>query len=91
MRGRGPRDGPRPALDAEQQAAYERSRTRPAVPPLRPITYAENRAGHEGVVVTSVRLTWGDAFDIFGKFAAVFIFWQLIAETSVYVLIRVAS
>lgn len=68
---------------------YDGAAPRPPVPPLRQITYDEGRPGAPGLTVTSIRITWGDAFDIFGKFAAVFIFWQLVAAAAVYVLIRV--
>jgi len=64
---------------------------RPAVPPLRPITYDEGTPGAPGVTITRIRLSWSDAFDIFGKFAGVFIFWQLITGLVIYGLIRLAS
>ena len=62
-----------------------------AVPPIRPITYDEGTPGAPGVTITRIRLSWSDAFDIFGKFAGVFIFWQLVTAGIIYGLIRLAS
>ncbi len=45
----------------------------------------------EGIAITRISLSWSDAFDIFGKFAAVFLFWQIVTAVVLYVIIRAAS
>lgn len=81
-------------LSEEQLAGYQASRgSRPIGAKLPPLTFNDPtpRAMGNEVVVTSVRLTWGDAFNVVGKFAFVFFVINALAGLTLYLVARVLT